>query len=124
MKRSLWVLPLIAVAAAGFAQTASDQRRKAEEERMKKLEKAYTDAKSAFTRNPNNATLKKRYVDATVTFGTFTMNTFLFPPMQKYPRALRLYREALRHDPQNREALANKKMIEDIYRSMGRPIPQ
>ncbi len=85
MKRSLWVLPLIAVAAAGFAQTASDQRRKAEEERMKKLEKAYTDAKTAFTRNPNNATLKKRYVDATVTFGTFTMNTFLFPPMQKYP---------------------------------------
>ncbi len=41
----------------------------------------------------------------------------------KYPRALRLYREALKLDPNNKEAKANKKMIEDIYRSMGRPIP-
>ena len=38
--------------------------------------------------------------------------------------ALKYYREVLKADPKNEEALKNKKQIEDIYESMGMPIPQ
>lgn len=87
-------------------------------------EKAYKSAKAAFAKKPKDAAVKKKYVAATVKFGTATMLADSLPPRQKYSGALRLYREALQYDPKNKEALDNKKMIEDIYKSMGRPIPK
>ena len=45
------------------------------------------------------------------------------PPKKKYRPALRRYRRVLELDPSNKEAAANKKQIEDIYESMGMPIP-
>jgi tetratricopeptide (TPR) repeat protein len=45
-------------------------------------------------------------------------------PKEKYPKALALFREALKVDPKNKVALENKNMIEQIYKSMGRPIPK
>ena len=44
--------------------------------------------------------------------------------MRKYPAALRAYRKALEFDKTNAKATANVKTIEDIYKSMGRPVPQ
>gem|GEM_PF-6608284 len=41
----------------------------------------------------------------------------------KYRAALEDFRAALKLDPNNAEATKNKQMIEDIYRSMGRPVP-
>jgi len=46
------------------------------------------------------------------------------PPMRKYPAALRAYRKVLDYDKTNAKATANIKTIEDIYKSMGRPVPQ
>lgn len=46
------------------------------------------------------------------------------PPREKYKPALQRYRRVLELDPKNDEAKANKKQIEDIYISMGKPIPE
>lgn len=88
------------------------------------LKKAQTQAKATFQKNPKDAKAKTTYIAATVKLGTATMNAAELSPREKYRGALVLYREALKLDPQNKEANANKKLIEDIYKSMGRPIPQ
>jgi hypothetical protein len=41
----------------------------------------------------------------------------------KYRKALEDFRTALQNDPTNAKATSSKKMIEDIYKSMGRPVP-
>lgn len=46
------------------------------------------------------------------------------PPREKYKPALQRYNRILELDPGNDEAQTNKKQIEDIYISMGKPIPQ
>jgi tetratricopeptide (TPR) repeat protein len=46
------------------------------------------------------------------------------PPMRKYPAALRYFRRVLQFDKNNAKAKSNIDMIEGIYKSMGRPVPQ
>jgi hypothetical protein len=41
-----------------------------------------------------------------------------------YKFALRDFRRTLKYDPANKVALERKQQIEDIYKSMGRPIPE
>lgn len=45
-------------------------------------------------------------------------------PREKYPQALAMFRDALQIDPNNTLAKDSITMIEDIYKSMGRPVPQ
>ena len=44
-------------------------------------------------------------------------------PREKYPKALGMFRDALEIDPSNALAAASITLIEDIYKSMGRPVP-
>ena len=46
------------------------------------------------------------------------------PPREKYPKALAMFRNALKTDPDNALAKDGVNLIEDVYRSMGRPVPQ
>ena len=46
------------------------------------------------------------------------------PPKEKYPTALGMFRDALKIDPGNALAQQSVTLIEDVYRSMGRPVPQ
>jgi tetratricopeptide (TPR) repeat protein len=55
--------------------------------------------------------------------GTKVMTDGKLTPMEKYPKALDLYRQALELDPANKEAKENKDLIESIYKSMGKAIP-
>jgi hypothetical protein len=41
-----------------------------------------------------------------------------------YKFALRDFRRTLKYDPASEEARAKKQQIEDIYKSMGRPVPE
>lgn len=63
--------------------------------------------------------IAKAYADR----GTFRMNDGKAGARVKYRAALDDYRKALAADPANAEAKNNKDMIENIYRSMNRPIP-
>ena len=45
-------------------------------------------------------------------------------PKEKYPKALAMFRNALKIDPDNALAKDGVTLIEDVYKSMGRPVPQ
>lgn len=72
---------------------------------------------------PTSAWAKTAHVDTTVAYGTTVMNDLTAKPMDKYPKALALYRAALELDPEQPEAKANSEMIIGIYESLGRPVP-
>ena len=46
------------------------------------------------------------------------MYAVVLSPKQKYPEALRLFKEALKVDPKNVDARTAKDQIEAVYRSM------
>jgi len=67
---------------------------------------------------------KSSTIDAQMKAANYLMFEADLPPKDKYKPALQRYRRVLELDPGNSEALANKKQIEDIYKSMGKPIPE
>jgi len=67
---------------------------------------------------------KKDVVAACVAAANYLMLEANLPAREKYRPALKYYRKVLELDPKNEEAMKNKKQIEDIYESMGMPIPQ
>lgn len=89
-----------------------------------KFEDAITELDAAVKKNPKSAVYKKALADAYFEQGKSQMNNAQLPPMRKYPAALRAFRKTVELDPKNTEAASNAKMIEDIYKSMGRPVPQ
>jgi hypothetical protein len=96
----------------------------ADQPSLQELTKAQDKAADALVKAPDDPKVKNAFVVATVRLATATMADTGLTPKEKYPRALRLYREALKHDPKNEEALSNKELIEGIYTQMKRPIPQ
>jgi len=117
-------ITLVALFVAAFSGAQTGPEMKQELANLKKLTSAQVTAKAAYTKKPKDAKVKKAYVEATVKLGTATMVSPALPPKEKYRGALKWYREALKVDPKNKEASNNKKMIEDIYKSMGREVPQ
>lgn len=118
-------IALVILASVCFV-VVSAQTKPATESQIKlaKAAKTYQETKLAFSKKPKANKLKVAFVHATVAYGTVMMLSPDLGPRDKYPGALKLYREALVLDPKNKEAIANKKAIEDIYKSMGRPIPK
>lgn len=80
------------------------------------LEKSYEATKDEATR--------KKLAQATYEFGNKVMLDEALPPRVKYPQALRLFKRTLELEPGHVQAAAEKKQIEDIYASMGRPVPE
>ena len=79
----------------------------------------------ALKTSPKDAVaIKAALADANMALGDFNMFNEQMPPFRKYPAALRAYRQVLMYDKANKKAAANIKTIEDIYKSMGRPVPQ
>jgi tetratricopeptide (TPR) repeat protein len=87
------------------------------------LEEKMEEAKDSFESDRKDAAAKKAYVDATVEYGTAVMLAPELTPKEKYPKALRLFREVLKLDPDNAQAKKSAETIEAIYKSMGRPVP-
>ena len=52
------------------------------------------------------------------------MHNDQLPPARRYTTALREYRKVLEYDKTNKQAQDNVKLIEDIYKSMGREVPK
>lgn len=71
-----------------------------------------------------NAASKEALVKAYIEFGDYMQYSSPISPRQgKYHRALVEYRHALEIDPGNKKADGERMQIENIYSSMGRPIP-
>jgi hypothetical protein len=122
--RGLIISFLMVFAGAAMAQKNAQDMTKIELDMLAKLEKQYVASKSAFEKKPSDAKLKKEYIASTDKFAHSTMVSPALAPRQKYPKALRLYREIKKVDPKNAEAAKWIKTIEDIYRSMNMPIPK
>ena len=81
------------------------------------LEKAYAD-------NPGNQEVKTELIGASVAYGNELTYKSDLPPREKYSKGLKMYKRALELDPGQKEAMEGKNLIESIYASMGRPVPQ
>src|SRR5512141_384631 len=90
----------------------------------KKYDEAITLLEPAYKKAPADAALGKALADAHLKYGDFYLNNGQLPPFQKYPNALRQYRAVIAIDKTNKAAKDNIALIEGIYKSMGRPIPQ
>lgn len=123
--RSIWVLLCVFCLAAGAsAQFMSKAEIKAETTKIAALEKSYKAAKTASVKTPKDAKKRAAYLKATNAYAYKVMTAASLAPRDKYPVALRLYRESQKVSPADKDSKKWIKGIEDIYRSMGRPIPK
>lgn len=90
----------------------------------KKYEEAIAVLESAVKAAPKDVAVKNAMVEALLGNGDTYMYDEKLPPFKKYPAALKSYRRVLEFDKTNQKAKDNVAMIEGIYKSMGRPIPQ
>jgi hypothetical protein len=71
-----------------------------------------------------NPKLKLQAAQAEYEYGHARMYDNALSPREKYRPALFAFREALKLNPHLKPAQAEKKQIEDVYKSMGMPIPK
>jgi tetratricopeptide (TPR) repeat protein len=90
----------------------------------KKYDEAVAVLEPALKAKPTDAIIKKAMAEALMGQGDSYMYNDKLPPFRKYPTALRSYRRVLAVDKTNQKAKDNIAMIEGIYKSMGRPVPQ
>lgn len=93
----------------------------AQDKKADELTKAAFDFENNYKKDSN---LKKELITKHMTAGNYLMFEANLSPKKKYKPALKHYRRVLELDPNNVEAQRNKTQIEEIYTSMGRPIPQ
>ena len=91
--------------------------------KLKELKATYATAKKKHTAKPKDTKAKKGLVDASFALGMGTMYSESLAARVKYKEALVFFRETLKLDPKHKMAADQKKLIEDIYKSMGRPVP-
>lgn len=85
---------------------------------------ALLELEKSYEANPKDEATRKRLAQATYEFGNKVMLDDTLPPRVKYPQALRLFKRTLELEPGHLQAAAEKKQIEEIYASMGRPVPE
>lgn len=88
------------------------------------LGKKVAEAEAQLASNPNDPAKKKALADALYQQGHAIMYDENLPPRQKYPPALKLFDRVLALEPTHEGASKNKDVIVQIYKSMGRPVPQ
>jgi tetratricopeptide (TPR) repeat protein len=90
----------------------------------KKYDEAISSLEAAHKAKPKSVEVQKALGDAYVAKADSFMYNDALPPRQKYPTALKAYRQALAYDSDNKKAKEGVSTIEGIYKSMGRPVPQ
>jgi hypothetical protein len=73
---------------------------------------------------PKDPAAKKAHAASLADLGHSTMLDQSIPPRVRYPEALKHLRKAKTLDPKNKLALDDIKLIEEAYKSMGRPVPK
>ncbi len=67
---------------------------------------------------------KKAFVETSMELANYLTFDAPLAPREKYRPALKLYNKVLEIEPENEKAKETKKVIEDIYASMGMPVPK
>jgi tetratricopeptide (TPR) repeat protein len=86
------------------------------------LEKRAVQLSAQYKKKPTPQ-LKNQAAQAWYEYGHVRMTDNALSPRQKYRPALKAFRQALKLNPNHKQAKAEKDMIESIYRQMGMPIP-
>lgn len=120
-----WIIALLvlSITAVPFAQYGKPVTPEVEKKNIQVLIQKKAKAKTAFQKLPKDAKVKKAYVDANVALGLQYTFAGTVDRKVKYKLALENFREALKWDPQNKEAREMQDQIVAIYKSMGRPVP-
>jgi hypothetical protein len=93
------------------------------DDKAEKLIKEADDADTKYQKSKSDAD-KMTCITKQLTAANYLMFEANLSPKKKYKPALQRYRRVLELDPSNKEANENKQQIEDIYKSMGMPIPE
>lgn len=115
---------MLALAAGLFAADSTAVQKAKKQIAAKQYDEAITALEGAYKSNPKSVEVKKTLAEAYLAKGDSMMYNDALPPRQKYPGALRAYRQVLQYDKENKKAHDGINTIEGIYKSMGRPIPQ
>ena len=121
MRRTLLTLALGAAMMFGANKAVDDAKALMKD---KKFEEAVAVLEPAAKAAPKDAVVKSALVEALMGNGDSYMYNEKLPPFKKYPAALKNYRRVLEYDKTNQKAKDNVAMIEGIYKSMGRTVPQ
>lgn len=106
----------------GSQNEMTESESKQDQEKADKLMKEADDADAKYQKTKSDAD-KKEAIEKQMIAANFMMLEANLSPKKKYRTALKRYNRVLEIDPKNDEAMQNKKMIEDIYKQMGMPIP-
>jgi hypothetical protein len=131
---ALLALPFAAIAQppnapfAGAARMTCAQALKQapkDEPHLAPMAKAFDAEAARLKKSPKDPKVKRAYADAGARYAHEIMQgrEKLTPPIQ-YRAALALCRMVLAVDPKNAECQRDESQILDVYKSMGRPIPQ
>lgn len=74
--------------------------------------------------SPEDEALKLSLISAHMKYAWYFMDNDTIPPRVKYPNALKHYRAVLKLDPNNKNAQDNANQIIEIYKMMGREVPE
>ncbi len=119
------VKPVSTPTTGGYGSNTPSSARESEPAQAQGVEKpaALVELEKSYEASPNEAN-RKKLAQATYEFGNKVMLDESLAPRVKYPQALRLFKRTLELEPGHVQAAAEKKQIEDIYASMGRPVPE
>ena len=88
------------------------------------LRKKVAATQAALTKSPKSVAAKKAHSASLTALARGIMKDPAMPPVKKYPEALKLVRQAVKLDPTNKNAAGDVKLIEGVYKKMGKPIPK
>lgn len=86
--------------------------------------KTYAKAKAAYVKDKKSVPKRTAYIASTTKLADLYMLSLGLTPKEKYPNALKYYREVLKTDPKNTHAKDSADIIVAIYKSLGRPVPK
>lgn len=115
---------LFAPAHAGQGPFAGGAQADVKDPAVVKLEAEAARLEKQYKAKPKDAGLKAKVAEAYYKAGHEMMMSPKLPPRVKYRGALKHFRKALAYNPKHAKAATEKKTIEDIYKQMGRPVPQ
>ena len=121
---SLCQIAVLAQGNAPFAGGGAGAKIAEKDPEVEKLIAAAVTLEKACKAKPKDAKLKAKTAEAYYQAGHKCMLSPMLSPRGKYRGALVQFRKALSIDATHKKAAEEKKMIEDIYKQMGKPIPQ